>query len=142
MQARDDPAVWEPGPAPRQAQVIGSITITTTQETPVPEPHKEIPPWKQPAFIITLLLLPLVYIVAIMVLIPSMGFTSDAKMMVITAVIGSGILAAILGFWLSSSYGSSQKTEAMISGRLTPTPPPGTTTASTNVTNDPQGEQQ
>ncbi len=68
--------------------------------------------WKQPALWVTLLLLPLPYMVVMSVLglIGKAEYTTDIKIMVITAVI-SGVLGGITGFWLGTSFSSSRKTE-------------------------------
>jgi hypothetical protein len=74
--------------------------------------------WKQPAFWITVLLLPLPYLVVTSVLgiWPQTGVYSDEiKIMVITAII-SGVLSGITGFWLGTSFSSSRKTEIMNKG--------------------------
>jgi hypothetical protein len=68
--------------------------------------------WKQPAFWITLLLLPLVYIVTLTVLgiMGNSDFTVEVKIMVVSSII-SGLLGAISGFWLGTSWSSHRKTE-------------------------------
>jgi len=70
------------------------------------------PFWKQPAFYITVMLLPLVYLVVLSVLglVGTAVFTAEIKAMVIAAVI-SGVLGAITGFWLGTSFSSQRKDE-------------------------------
>jgi putative chitinase len=65
--------------------------------------------WHQPAFWITLLLLPLVYFVVARVLL-SDSFSDEVRSMVIAAVI-SGVLSAVSGFWLGTSFSSQKKTD-------------------------------
>ena len=72
----------------------------------------EHPIWKQPAFIVSCLLLPLVYYVAAMVL--QFGdFSQETKAMVVAAII-TGVLGGITGFFLGSSVSSRVKDEALI----------------------------
>ena len=67
--------------------------------------------WVQPAFWVTVLLLPLVYGVVYAVLyLP--GFTDEVKAMVVASVV-SGLLGSIAGFWLGTSWSSSRKTDAL-----------------------------
>lgn len=68
--------------------------------------------WKQPAFWITLLLLPLIYIVVFSVLglVGSIVFSTEIQIMVVSSII-SGLLGAITGFWLGTSWSSARKTE-------------------------------
>lgn len=93
----------------------------TLKEEPVPTDPKE-PFWKQPAFWVTLLLLPLVYIVTLLVLWPGNGYTPEVKIMVITAV-GVGLLTAITGFWLASSYSSGKKDDTIATAVKAVNPP-------------------
>lgn len=63
--------------------------------------------YKQPAFIVSVLLLPLVYYVAAMVL--QFGdFSQETKAMVVAAII-TGVLGGITGFFLGSSVSSRAK---------------------------------
>jgi len=64
-----------------------------------------------PAMVISFLLLPLVYMVVGSVLFRE-GWANDIKAMVVASVI-SGVLGAITGFFLGTSYGSQRKTELM-----------------------------
>lgn len=69
------------------------------------------PAWRQPAFLVTLLLLPLVYLVTWQVLTgPVDAFSSEVKSMVVAAII-SGVLGALTGYWLGTSFSSQRKTE-------------------------------
>lgn len=73
----------------------------------MPDPTHPAPFWKQGPFYITLLLSPLVYIVVYAVLFRA-GFTTEIKVMVVTAII-STLLGAIIGYWLATSFGSTEK---------------------------------
>lgn len=68
--------------------------------------------WKQPAFWITLILVPLVYIVVLTVLglLGTTIFSTEIQIMVVSSII-SGLLGAITGFWLGTSWSSARKTE-------------------------------
>lgn len=66
-------------------------------------------PWhKNPAFLVTLAILPLIYFVVIWTLVGVKD--SNAQMFVITAIIGT--LGVITAFFLGSSYGSQKKDDA------------------------------
>jgi hypothetical protein len=70
---------------------------------------------KQPAFWITILLLPLPYAVVSSVLgiwPTGLNYSDEIRVMVVTAVI-SGVLSGITGFWLGTSFSSSRKTELL-----------------------------
>jgi muramidase (phage lysozyme) len=71
--------------------------------------------WKQPAFYITILLLPLVYMVVWFVMNSESNFSDEVKAMVVAAII-SGLLSGITGYWLGTSFSSSRKTEMMNKG--------------------------
>jgi membrane protein DedA with SNARE-associated domain len=73
--------------------------------------------WKQPAFWITVLLLPLPYLVVMSVLgfVGTTVYTTEIQIMVITAII-SGVLSGITGYWLGTSFSSQRKTEIMNKG--------------------------
>ena len=65
--------------------------------------------FKQPAFVISIfLLIPVYFVVWHVILGP--GFSDEIKIMVVTAII-SGVLSAITGFWLGTSFSSQRKTE-------------------------------
>lgn len=97
---------------------------------PIPTPT---PLLKQPAFVISLMLIPLAYIVTFMVLLPGNGYSTEVKVMVIAAVVG--VLTAITGYWLASSFGSDKKTDAIVaSAKTTESPPPGTITRTNTAT--------
>lgn len=69
--------------------------------------------WKSPAFIVTSLLLPLVYMVVSAVVFQMGGeWSSEIRASVVSAVV-SGVLFAIVGYWLGSSLGSAVKDQAM-----------------------------
>lgn len=72
----------------------------------------ETPAWKQPAFLITLTVLPLIYIVVCAVIFGE-GWDSNIRSFVVGVVVGS-TLGAVVAFWLGSSFGSSKKTDAML----------------------------
>lgn len=71
-----------------------------------------VPLWKQPALIVTSMLLPLVYVTVYAVLFTS-GFSSEVQSMVVASVV-SGILGAVTGFWLGTSYSSQKKDDALL----------------------------
>lgn len=68
-------------------------------------------PWMNPALWITILLLPLVYLTVYFVLTRG-EFNSEVKSMVVASVV-SGVLSAVAGYWLGTSFSSSRKTEQM-----------------------------
>lgn len=65
--------------------------------------------WKQPAFYITLLLLPLVYGTVYQVL-TAASYSDEIRIMVVTAIV-SGVLSGITGFWMGTSFSSARKSE-------------------------------
>lgn len=90
-----------------------------------------VPFWRQPAFVVTALLFPIVYMVSLGVLFAQAGimliaaafgasaelvrmlgdavsFSQDMKNVVITAIV-SGVLMGIMAFWLGTSYGSQRR---------------------------------
>lgn len=66
--------------------------------------------WTQPAIWVTVLLMPLVYFVTYSVMTGS--FSSEVQSMVIASIV-SGVLSAVTGFWLGTSFSSSRKSELM-----------------------------
>lgn len=74
----------------------------------------QVPPWKNPAIWIALLILPLVYMVAVAVLfgIGGQTWSDDIKTLLITAIV-TGSLGSVTGFFLGSSMGSQRK-DAML----------------------------
>ena len=68
-------------------------------------------PWLSPALWISLLLLPLVYLVVIAVMFGD-GWTNDIRAMVVSSII-SLVLGSVTGFFLGTSYGSQRKTDLM-----------------------------
>lgn len=72
----------------------------------------QIPFYKNPAFIIAMVLTPLIYMVAVELLFNPSGQTwsDDIKMMFVTAIV-SGLLGSVTGFFLGSSFGSQKKDE-------------------------------
>lgn len=70
---------------------------------------------KNPAFWITLFLLPLVYITvfAVLGLVGTAVFSSEIQAAVVSAVV-SGVLGSTVGFWMGSSFGSQKKTDASL----------------------------
>lgn len=65
--------------------------------------------WKQPAFYITILLLPLVYGTVYQVL-TAASYSDEIRIMVVTAIV-SGVLSGITGFWMGTSFSSARKSE-------------------------------
>jgi len=68
-------------------------------------------PWLSPALWISILILPLVYIVVVAVMFGE-GWTNDIRAMVVSSII-SLILGSITGFFLGTSYGSQRKTDLL-----------------------------
>lgn len=68
-------------------------------------------PWLSPAMWISLLLLPLVYLVVIAVMFGE-GWTNDIRAMVVSSII-SLVLGSVTGFFLGTSYGSQRKTDLL-----------------------------
>lgn len=66
-----------------------------------------VPLWKQPAFIVTVLLLPLVYYTVHVVLTSVAGFSGELKAAIASSVV-TGVLGGVLGFWLGSSFTTSK----------------------------------
>ena len=68
-------------------------------------------PWLSPALWVSILILPLVYIVVVAVMFGD-GWTNDIRAMVVSSII-SLILGSITGFFLGTSYGSQRKTDLL-----------------------------
>ena len=68
-------------------------------------------PWLSPALWISILILPLVYIVVVAVMFGE-GWNNDIRAMVVSSII-SLILGSITGFFLGTSYGSQRKTDIL-----------------------------
>jgi len=68
-------------------------------------------PWLSPALWVSILILPLVYIVVVAVMFGE-GWTNDIRAMVVSSII-SLILGSITGFFLGTSYGSQRKTDLL-----------------------------
>lgn len=97
--------------------IVSSVALSLEDKTmplppaslpSVPEQYT-LPFYKQAAFYITMLLMPLVYIVVIMVLYPANGFDSTMKTVVVTAIMTTLLATGIVGFWLSSTYSNGKK---------------------------------
>jgi muramidase (phage lysozyme) len=71
--------------------------------------QSNISPKRNMALWVTVMLLPLVYMTVGSVIFTS-GWTSETRAMVVAAVI-SGVLGAITGYWLGTSFSSSKKDE-------------------------------
>ena len=67
------------------------------------------PLWKNPAFVITILLMIPAYavIASVISLIPGVTWSADTQMLVVG--LSTNIVAGIMGFWLGSSFGSQRK---------------------------------
>jgi uncharacterized membrane protein YeaQ/YmgE (transglycosylase-associated protein family) len=76
--------------------------------------------WSNPAFWISILLLPLIYLTVgtVLGLFGSAVFSSEIQAAVVSAVV-SGVLGSLTGFWLGSSFGSQKKTDASIEANKT-----------------------
>jgi muramidase (phage lysozyme) len=68
-------------------------------------------PWLSPALWVSIMILPLVYIVVVAVMFGD-GWTNDIRAMVVSSII-SLILGSITGFFLGTSYGSQRKTDLL-----------------------------
>ena len=73
--------------------------------------QSSIPPKRNMALWVTIMLLPLVYLVVSAVLFKD-GFSDDVRAMTVAAVI-SGVLGAITGYWLGTSFSSAKKDERL-----------------------------
>lgn len=91
-----------------QLQEVGGGVEAARKYNATPDAPKF---WMQPAFWITLLLMPLVYGTAYQVL-TTADFSAEVKSMVVATII-SGILGSVAGYWLGSSFGSAKKTDLM-----------------------------
>lgn len=105
-------------------EAVKAATVAVAQEWPdlfevgggIVEARKaayspeQVPWWKNPAIIIALAILPLVYMVAVAVLFGVGGqpFSDDIKTLLVTAIV-TGALGSITGFFLGSSLGSQSK---------------------------------
>ena len=112
-----------------EARVLAGIALT--EEAPVPTPTDKEPFWRQPAIWVTAMLMPLVYFVTIVVLLPSNNYSTEVKVVVITAII-SGVLGAVVGFWLATSYSSGKKDDLLAATR-----PPDPSPTTTNIITQP-----
>lgn len=74
----------------------------------------QIPFWKNPAWVVTAMCLPLVYLVVVAVIFDLGHEWSDEMRSVVVTAIVTGLLGSVSGFFLGSSYGSMKKTEAAI----------------------------
>lgn len=81
--------------------------------------HRTIPLMAQPAFIISIALILLVFTVVGVVLIPweiwngnQQIYSDELRLVVVTAILGA--LGTITAFWLGSSFGSQKKDQAVI----------------------------
>jgi hypothetical protein len=77
--------------------------------------HSVIEPKRNMALWITVMLLPLVYITVCAVLFTD-DWTSETRAMVVAAVI-SGVLGAITGYWLGTSFSSSKKDDRLVAAK-------------------------
>lgn len=76
-----------------------------------------VPLSRNVAFIVTLLLVPLVYLVVAAVVFGLGGSWSDEMRSVVVTAIVTGLLGSINGFFLGSSYGSARKTDMINQAR-------------------------
>ena len=73
--------------------------------------QSNIEPKRNMALLVTIMLLPLVYLVVSAVLFKD-GFSDDVRAMTVAAVI-SGVLGAITGYWMGTSFSSAKKDERL-----------------------------
>jgi hypothetical protein len=70
--------------------------------------------YKNPAFVMSLVLIPLIYMVVYAVLFDAAaGWSDEMRSVVVTAIV-TGLVSSITGFFLGSSLGSQKKTDATI----------------------------
>jgi muramidase (phage lysozyme) len=76
-----------------------------------------LPFWRNPAFVVSIAILPLVYMVAVAVLfgVGGQDWSDDIKTLFVTAVV-TGVLGSVTGFFLGSSMGSQRK-DSMLGGK-------------------------
>ena len=72
----------------------------------------EQPFWKSPVFLLTVLLLPLIYMAAYAVLFLP-GVSDEIRAMVLGAIFGGLLTGGILSFWFGTSNTSTRKTEIL-----------------------------
>ena len=89
----------------------GGGGITGAREAAVEASRGSVSLFRNPAFVITLLLLPLVYGVVYAVFAVA-GIPDDLKIMTVTAIISGG-LNGIMGYWLGTSMSSAKKDDSL-----------------------------
>ena len=116
--ARTDPAVLEAvriavmtHPAVMEVLEVGGGIAKARQAASDPN---QIQLWRNPAFVMTCILVPLLYIVVGAVVFGIGGAWSDEMRSVVVTAIVTGLLGSITGFFLGSSLGSQRKTDAAI----------------------------
>lgn len=97
----------------RWYELVGEVGggIQAARESSERMANGAVPPWRQPAIWVTCAILPLVYLVVVAVLFRD-GWSEEIRATVVTAVI-TGVLGAVTGFWLGTSYGSQRKTDIL-----------------------------
>jgi muramidase (phage lysozyme) len=70
----------------------------------------QLPFWRNGAFVITVLFIPLIYLTVWWVLKAESTLSDEVKAMVVASIV-SGLLTGIVGFWLGTSFSSQRKTE-------------------------------
>jgi muramidase (phage lysozyme) len=110
----------DPAAAGQVKQAIEAQWFTIVDMAGVPEARKAdaafvasgAPAYRSPAFLVTLLLVPLVYIALYAVLFRE-GFTPEIKAMVLGAIFGGLLTGGITAYWFGTSASSARKTELM-----------------------------
>lgn len=97
-------------PVAGTVDVPATLTLSLVDGVP-PVDTKPISFWKQPAIWVTLALLPLVYFTVFMVLWPKNNYSLETRATVIMAVLG--VLAAMLAYWLHSTFASGKKDDTL-----------------------------
>ena len=89
----------------------GGGGIEGARKADIAQQETGLSPFKSPAFLVSALLLPLVYIVTGAVVFQD-GWTMEIKAMVVSSII-SLVLGAVTGYYLGTSFSSQRKTDMM-----------------------------
>lgn len=123
-----------------QARVLSAIHLSL-KENNMPDPTPPAPPkpadtpfWLQAPIWVMAMLVPLVYIVCIMVLWPANGYSTEVKVMVVTAVVG--LLGLLGAYWFANSNAANKANEAKQGNPVVTTTGPATTVNTSPVIGD------
>jgi hypothetical protein len=122
-----------------QASVLSAIVLSKNKESdPVDQQPQNnpnsLPFYKQGAFVVTLLFMPIIYFIVGVVLWPANNYSAELKAAVITTGLISTV-AAVLSFWMAGSHGS--KPNPDVDTAALPTTSTTSTTISTTQPKDP-----